>query len=136
MGSRRACGGRSSIPSGVDAGRCPECESTELELLPFLEPGGFAVDHRFHIHDDASNLGAASPVNPWVSAPHAPWRALPDPTVGRIRTSSDGLVFWFNPGPEGFGYAVCLHCGRAAAETLPERSEEHTSELQSLIGIS
>src|SRR3546814_2715985 len=57
---------------------------------------------------------------PWVSAPHAPWRALPDPTVGRIRTSSDGLVFWFNPGPEGFGYAVCLHCGRAEAETLPE----------------
>src|SRR3546814_2660394 len=109
MGSRRACGGRSSIPSGVDAGRCPECESTELELLPFLEPGGFAVDHCFHIHDDASNLGAASPVNPWVSAPHAQWRALPDPTVGRIRTSSDGLVF---------------------------RSDEHKSALQSLMRIS
>lgn len=120
MRSCRACGGLSSIPSAVEAGCCPECESTELELLPFLEPGGFAVDHRFHVHDDASNLGAAPPVNPWVSAPHAPWRALPDPTVGRIRTSSDGLVFWFNPGPEGFGYAVCLHCGRAEAETLPE----------------
>src|SRR3546814_17339887 len=50
--------------------------------------------------------------------------ALPDPTVGRIRTSSDGLVFWFNPGPEGFGYAVCLHCGRAEAETLPEGGTE------------
>src|SRR3546814_10591096 len=42
MRSCRACGGLSSIPSAVEAGRCPECESTELELLPFLEPGGFA----------------------------------------------------------------------------------------------
>lgn len=120
MRSCRACGSLSSIPSAAEAGRCPECESGELALTPFLEPGGFAVDHRFRVHDDASNLGGAAPVNPWVSAPNAPWRALPDPTVGRIRTSSDGLVFWFNPGPEGFGFAVCLHCGRAEAETLPE----------------
>ena len=116
MWSCGACGELTSWPSAVRIETCPACNATQLEPHPYIEPAGFAVDSRFEAHDDPSDLGAALPVNPWVTASGAPWRALPDPSVGRIRTSPDGTVFWFNPGPNGRGFALCLHCGRAEAE--------------------
>lgn len=91
-----------------------------LNSLPFIVPAGFAVDVRFQAHDDPSDLGTSLPVDPWVSAKGAPWRALPDPNVGRLRTSADGTVFWFNPGPIGHGFGICLHCGRAAPEAVSD----------------
>ncbi|HYC66581.1 DEAD/DEAH box helicase [Brevundimonas sp.] len=110
------CGTLWSSPSAADRRECPECGWNEPDIVEYLAPGGFAVASDYRAHDDASDLGHLSPVDPRVSARGGVWRSLPDPTVGRFRTSPTGLVFWYNPGPHGHGYAVCLHCGRAEAE--------------------
>jgi hypothetical protein len=117
MWACRGCGELTSAPSALTLRTCPSCTGAQLDPTHFLVPAGFAVDSRFQAHDDPSDLGATLPVDPWVSAKGAPWRALPDPAVGRLRTSADGTVFWFNPGPKGHGFGICLHCGRAEAET-------------------
>lgn len=116
MWACRTCGELTSAPSALSLRTCPSCTSGNLDARPFIVPAGFAVDVRFQAHDDPSDLGTSLPVPPWVSAKGAPWRALPDPAVGRVRTSADGTVFWFNPGPAGHGFGICLHCGRAAPE--------------------
>lgn len=120
MRACKVCGELSSAPSAAAGDRCPNCDSSDLKRLRFLSPSGFAVDSRFQVHDDPSDLGGAPPVDPWVSARGAPWRALPDPEIGQLRTSADGMVFWFNPGPHGHGFGICLHCGRAEAEQSAE----------------
>jgi hypothetical protein len=112
----RSCGALASRPSAARDEPCYECGSTDSTFLRFLPPAGFAVDIRFRVHDDPSDLGGSEIVDPWVSARTTAWRSLPDPAVGRIRTNADGIVFWFNPGPYRQGYAICLHCGRAEAE--------------------
>src|SRR5688572_21497557 len=116
MWSCQTCGALSSKPSAVEQTPCTECGSNNQAPHRYLSPAGFSVDVRFKIHDDPSNVGGSQAVNPWVSTRQAPWRALPDPAVGRVRASPDGTVFWFNPGEHGHGYALCLHCGRAEAE--------------------
>lgn len=116
----KTCGALSSSPSAVDAGPCLECEGGSFEVVRFMAPAGFAVDMRYKLHDDPSALGSAPVISPWVSARSEAWRALPDPSIGRVRSSADGVVFWFNPGPHGHGFEVCLHCGRAEAETAED----------------
>lgn len=110
------CGTLWSSPSAADRRECPECGWNEPDIVEYLAPGGFAVASDYRPHDDASDLGHLPPVDPRVSARGGVWRSLPDPSVGRFRSSPDGLVFWYNPGPHGQGYAVCLHCGRSEAE--------------------
>jgi ATP-dependent helicase YprA (DUF1998 family) len=117
VSSCNRCGALWSNPTAAARSLCPECGWTEPKSIRFLSPGGFAVATDFKIHDDPSDLGAGSPVDPWVSARGGAWRALPNPDIGRFRASPMGLVFWFNPGPNGHGFGVCLHCGRAEAET-------------------
>lgn len=120
MWSCRRCGALTSKPSAAQSSVCEECGSADRRDLRFLPPAGFAVDVRFRVHDDPSDLGGSRVVDPWVSARTSVWRSLPDPRVGRIRTNADGMVFWFNPGPHEHGFAVCLHCGRAEAEETSE----------------
>jgi hypothetical protein len=120
MWSCNACGALASRPTAARSEPCSECGSLDSQFLRFLPPAGFAVDVRFRVHDDPSDLGGSPVVDPWVSARTTAWRSLPDPDVGRIRTNADGVVFWFNPGPYGQGFAICLHCGRAEAEETPD----------------
>ncbi|OWJ63611.1 DEAD/DEAH box helicase [Inquilinus limosus] len=120
MWSCQSCGALNSKPSALERARCAECGSDAQHYVRYLAPGGFSVDVRFKIHDDPSNVGAAKVVDPWVSTRDAVWRSLPDPTVGRVRASADGTVFWFNPGDHGHGYALCLHCGRAESESTAQ----------------
>lgn len=114
------CGALWSNPTAAARSICPECGWSEPKSIRFLSPGGFAVASDYKVHDDPSDLGAGAPVDPWVSARGGVWRALPNPDVGRVRASPSGLVFWFNPGPFGHGYSVCLHCGKAEAEREAE----------------
>uniref|UniRef100_UPI0035AF1BAD hypothetical protein n=1 Tax=Phenylobacterium sp. TaxID=1871053 RepID=UPI0035AF1BAD len=52
-----------------------------------------------------------------VSAAGAPWVSLSDPATGALRTSREGKVLVTSSGPGGAGYAICIACGRAEAET-------------------
>jgi DEAD/DEAH box helicase domain-containing protein len=122
MWSCQSCGALSSRPSALERIPCIECGSDNQEYVRFLAPGGFAVDVRFELHDDPSEVRPSKVVDPWVATRDAAWRALPDPSAGRVRASADGTVFWFNPGDHRHGFALCLHCGRAEAEINPPGS--------------
>ncbi|WP_119271988.1 Zn-binding domain-containing protein [Taklimakanibacter deserti] len=116
----RTCGGLTSAPASVGLSTCDECGGSEFRVVRFLAPAGFTVDLRYEVHDDTRDLGGSPSIDPWVSARTSNWRALPDPRIGRVRTGADGLVFWFNPGPHGLGFEICLHCGRSVPETAAD----------------
>lgn len=63
-------------------------------------------------------LSYAPPEDPVVSTRDVQWRSLPVPEIGRYRCSREGLVYYSNRGgPAGSGYAICLQCGRAEADS-------------------
>ena len=94
---------------------CPHCDSPVTSWKRCLRPAGFLG--RRAPHTGYENLGHAPYEMPRLSAGGSPWRALPDPEAGRIRADPDGQVITLNSGPNGKGYALCLSCGRAEAET-------------------
>lgn len=114
----RGCGAAGAGLSLVPA--CPECGESRpeaLKLREFLKPAGFAVDLEYETHNDISRRQYIPIRDPWISTGQAGWIPLPDPAVGRYRSNADGLVFAHSLGENGFGYAICLRCGRAASET-------------------
>ena len=94
---------------------CPHCDSPVSNWKRCLRPAGFLG--RRAPHTGYENLGHAAYEMPRLSAGGSPWRALPDPAAGRIRADPDGQVITLGSGRNGKGYALCLSCGRAEAET-------------------
>lgn len=95
---------------------CSACGGDAIEFFRYLQPAGFSVDLREKPHADITQTSYLPPIKPWISARSGQWASLPDPTLGRYRVTRTGHVFHIAPGAGGHGYAVCLHCGRAAAE--------------------
>src|SRR5690606_28899228 len=67
---------------------------------------------------------------PWIATSGEQWQSLTRPELGRFRYSPTGQVFDYSQGSGGHGYAICLQCGRAAAETerggeLPDTMKDH-----------
>jgi DEAD/DEAH box helicase domain-containing protein len=125
--------GASDTRRGGGPDYCRVCGSEHPTSFEFLRPAGFSVDPRNRAHADTEILSYTPPEDPVVSAREATWRSLPAPELGRYRCSREGLVYYSNRGgPGGFGYAVCLQCGRAEADTdnrglvaLPHALMEH-----------
>lgn len=121
----KACGAADTAYGPVDA--CPECGAGSLARGEFLRPGGFAADPREAPHADADVVSYIPTEPAAVATRGAPWRPLRVPSLGRIRASrGNGLVFYANAGGElGFGFQLCLHCGRAEREGLPGRDPDN-----------
>ncbi|QOZ23118.1 DEAD/DEAH box helicase [Bradyrhizobium sp. CCBAU 51753] len=97
---------------------CSVCGGEHLTSIEFLRPAGFSVDPRDRAHADTEILSYIPPEDPIVSVREASWRSLAAPELGRYRCSREGLVYYSNRGgPSGFGYAICLQCGRTEADT-------------------
>ena len=110
--------GASDIRRGGRIDCCPVCGAERPVSEEFIRPAGFSVDPRVRAHADTDNLSYVPPEDPVVSARHVAWQSLPLPELGRYRCSREGLVYYSNrSGPGGFGYAICLQCGRAEADT-------------------
>jgi len=110
--------GASDTSRGGGPDSCPVCGAERPESIEFLRPSGFSVDPRVRAHADTDTLSYVPPEDPVVSPRDATWRSLPVPALGRYRCSREGLVYYSNRGGRGgFGYAVCLQCGRAEADT-------------------
>jgi len=110
----RHCGASGSSHSMDEAKICQSCgETISTEYLrEFIEPAGFAVDF-YETPSNDIDIQSFIPVEqPWISL-EAPWMPLPNPDLGRFRTSSKGHVFHQSRGIHGTGYALCLECGRA-----------------------
>ena len=112
-----ACGA-SDIKRGGRQDCCPLCGAEQLTSEEFLRPAGFSVDPRVRAHADTDTLSYVPPEDPIVSTRDVAWQSLPIPGLGRYRCSREGLVYYSNRGgPSGFGYAICLQCGRAEADS-------------------
>lgn len=122
---------------GTSARRPSHCRSAycgddtiELAPKPFIEPAGFAVDFRDRSTNDLTRWNFVPVPPPWIATRGEMWQALTRPELGRFRYSPHGRVFNHSAGDVGHGYALCLHCGRAAAESgpnaeLPKELEQH-----------
>jgi DEAD/DEAH box helicase domain-containing protein len=111
----RACGAAGVTSTAARPDACAMCGSPNLECRDHIAPKGFAVDIRGEPHDDTGQVSHFPRNSPWVHASGGTWLALPD--GGRVRASPHGIVYLSNSGEDGHGYAVCLQCGRTAAET-------------------
>ncbi|TIV68462.1 MAG: DEAD/DEAH box helicase [Mesorhizobium sp.] len=106
--------GASDTKRGPGPEQCQACGADHPYSHEFLRPAGFSVDPRARVHADTDMLTYVPPEDPVVSARNTPWRRLPAPELGRYRCSREGLVYYSNRGGQiGFGYAICLQCGRA-----------------------
>lgn len=95
---------------------CPQCHADISDRQRrFLEPAGFTADMAQKPHADTDEVIYVEPEIEQIVARGAAWSPMADPVQGRMRASSDGLVFYSSRGPRPrLGYHVCLECGRAA----------------------
>lgn len=103
-----------------DSGRtkltaCPACAGP-VTSTQYLRPAGFSVDVRDKVHAETDMISYVAPEEPSVSVRAAPWVSLPIPELGRLRSTREGAVYYSNRGSMKNGYALCLHCGRAAPD--------------------
>lgn len=106
-----------------DSGRakltaCPACAGP-VTSTQYLRPAGFSVDVRDKVHAETDMISYVAPEEPSVSVRAAPWVSLPIPELGRLRSTREGAVYYSNRGSSKNGYAICLHCGRAAPDHPP-----------------
>jgi hypothetical protein len=94
---------------------CPACQAVGVEVHRYLQPTGFAVDIRDTVDNNLDASVYVEPRSPWVSA-RTPWSPLPHPALGKMRHDPEGSVFSYSDASSRYGYAICLRCGRAAAE--------------------
>ncbi|PRQ06508.1 DEAD/DEAH box helicase [Enhygromyxa salina] len=108
------CGASGTVSSWVDS--CTGCGAAKPDRIPYLQPAGFAIPI---VQDPDNDLRQRYlPVErPWISVGPEPWVPLARPDAGRMRTSAEGSIFHYNRGEHGRGYAICLVCGRAHAES-------------------
>jgi ATP-dependent helicase YprA (DUF1998 family) len=97
------------------------CVACDAEIEPdaarrFLRPAGFTVDMTKQPHAEIEEVAYVEPEPERVSARGAEWRPLLDASRGRMRSTSDGMVYYSSRGGEHRGYSVCLECGRAEAD--------------------
>lgn len=109
-----------------DATTCPRCGSS-VQRQELLRPSGFLGTRK--PHSAYEQLAFVASDLPRVSADAENWISLPDPEVGRHRTAREGHVLLTSSGEHGCGYAICIACGRAAAET-DEASTEMPGEMR------
>jgi ATP-dependent helicase YprA (DUF1998 family) len=124
----RACGASGTRPSRIEA--CPACGSESLAQHEYLRPSGFAVDIVYQSHNDVSSPAFIPVEEPRVSVIGVPWLHLPRARFGRYRYDPDGHVFHRTRGLNGYGFAVCLRCGRAESEHEPDGAGHLPSSLQ------
>lgn len=96
---------------------CPTCGRADPTREHVLEPAGFSTDLLESPSADAETVSFVPSVTPLVSVPDADWVVLDNPEAGRMRATANGLILGLSRGPNGEGYAICLHCGRAEPET-------------------
>ena len=110
----RRCGASGTSHTLIRASRCNACGSgvSGSDIEQFLEPAGFSVDFYQDPHNDVSSQSFVPVERPWLSA-RGEWVALPNPQLGRFRSTSEGSVYHHSRGINGRGYAICLRCGRA-----------------------
>jgi len=110
----RSCGASGTEPNIDSSLHCADCGKPipPEGIRKYLEPAGFAVDLYADSHNDVSQQQFIKPQLPWIHV-QADWAVLPNPALGRFRTSAEGAAYFHSSGAHDLGYAICLKCGRA-----------------------
>ena len=112
----RNCG--ESATSTSRPATCPNCDSeNQIRASQYIQPSGFAVDIRTGSPNTSDEHAIYVPATEPRLSCHGDWISLPDPALGRFRYDSAGKVFHHSKGASGYGFAVCLRCGRSASES-------------------
>ncbi|MCU0949387.1 MAG: hypothetical protein MUF47_14255, partial [Porphyrobacter sp.] len=109
-----ACGAADC--SSVAPSHCPTCRA-EIPLAArrrFLQPAGFTADMNARPHAETEEVTWVAPEREQIIVRGASWQPMADPGQGRVRATSDGLVFYSSRGPGQQGYHVCLGTPAAA----------------------
>jgi len=108
------CGASGSTHTLEAARHCDSCgaDVEGANVREFLEPAGFSVDFYESPGNDITSQHFVPVEPPWIDA-RGDWFSLPNPGLGRFRVSDRGHVFHHSRGVHGYGYALCLECGRA-----------------------
>ena len=121
LGSAWRCKNCGAIgTSHASPSSCSACGSVNLIAYRYLKPSGFSCDPWMKPHDKVEEVTYVPPKAPWVAAQGGEWVHLTAREAGRHRASRNGIVFHHTLGSGGFGYAICLACGRAEPEAAPE----------------
>jgi len=128
----RHCGASGSTRFSTELS-CDKCGTPVESRMQFLEPAGFAVDFYTDASNDISSQHFVPVVEPWIDA-EGDWLSLPNPDLGRFRSTTQGHIFNYSGGEYGRGYAICLECGRAEpivkAGELPRGFHEPHKKLR------
>lgn len=107
---------------------CPNCGDIP-KFDEILRPAGFLGTKK--PHSAYERLDYVPPDPSRVTAEGGQWVSLVNPDLGRFRVDRAGRLLTTASGTNGFGYAICIACGRASAETdesntkLPEGMKGH-----------
>lgn len=118
-----ACGAADC--GSVAPSHCPACRAA-IPLAArrrFLQPAGFTADMNARPHAETEEVTWVAPEREQIIVRGASWQPMADPGQGRMRATSDGLVFYSSRGPGQQGYHVCLECGRAEPAAVGSGSE-------------
>ena len=116
----RSCG--SGGTSRVKLNSCAFCEtSNSPKTNPIIEPNGFAVELNYKRHNDINTPVYLPYSVPRVNISSKERKFFLNPELGVFRYSNLGKILSYNKGPKGFGYSVCLYCGRAEHQKEEEK---------------
>lgn len=113
---------------------CQSCGKIHelADLTTFIEPMGFKVDYHAKPHARADSKSYVPVQDPKIQA-NTPLIPLPNPQLGSYRCDDNGLIFHHSRGTKGFGYLVCLHCGRAESVLHDKHSYEFDKQKTKFI---
>lgn len=105
---------------------CPNCNSqgmtgiqaVDARFTDVIEPAGFSVDY-FSLPKRIikNNNGQKSTIEP-ILLNMAPWDINLEGNFNKIEirsSSAESEILYYNKG-NGFGYAICIHCGRSVPD--------------------
>jgi hypothetical protein len=107
--------------------RCPSCGGA-LDTRRILRPAGFLSEGAPHAGYESIVWTPPRPT--MISLDPAAWEPLASAEAGRTRASGAARLVYQAAGPAGEGFALCIACGRAEAETgdnapLPPGMADH-----------
>lgn len=107
---------------------CPVCRAIP-SFNEILRPAGFLGTKK--PHSAYERLEYVAPDSSRARADGGAWVSLLNPDLGRHRVDRQGRILNTASGSHGFGYAICISCGRAEAEidadgnSLPQGMKDH-----------
>ena len=102
----------------------------EKAQMRFVEPMGFRVDYTTTPHSKIDSQTFVPIEQPKIQA-NGLIKPLFSPALGDYRVDEEGIIFYHSSGVYGYGYFICLHCGRAESVKFPDSTPSYNNQQKS-----